>query len=684
MAESNPTSGGSLSEQQLINPLWVVAVRLCITVTALLSVTICTFFGAEETAARVSFLFTPVAAVFLLNAASALWLQYAKKSSLFYFVHVLIDVQLVTGVVFITGGSASPFVFLYLLLVMVAAALISRSAGLATAFFSTASYITLITLLTVGTISPADGMPLTGENTANLIVQIVGLSCGMILVAVGTSFLRNRLIFTYSLVSESQKNLLALSDNQDRLLDEFPGGVITTDLELAIKNTNQAARSLLSIERLDSSGTSVTSIIPLPADAPREAAEWISRDESPIELVVKESPYSSNNRRIQAVCRPIRDGIGNISGLAFFLNDVTQLRSAEEKLALQEKMARLLADKQRSENITPTLGGLIGESPVMQKVFDLITRVSGTEATVLITGESGTGKELVARAIHFSSPRSSKPFVAVNCGAIPENLLESELFGHKKGAFTGADTDTIGLLRQAQSGTLFLDEIGELPLLMQAKILRSIQERSVRPVGGTNDIPVDIRIVAATNRNLKKEVHEGRFREDLYYRLNVIGIHLPALRERRNDIPLLINSILQRSPQGINTTAISPDALAQLIAYDYPGNVRELENILERASVLGGDAILAEHLPDNIRLQSPGKEATAPKQHTVIIEDPNLELPVDLDQLLSSIERRYIEIALYQTHGLKKKAASLLGLNFRSFRYRLQKFGLGSDSPSEH
>jgi two-component system response regulator PilR (NtrC family) len=683
MAESIPTSGDSLSEQQLINPLWVVAVRLCITVSALLSVTVCTFFGTEETAARVSFLFTPVAAVFLFNAASALWVQYSKKSSLFYFVHILIDVQLVTGVVFITGGSASPFVFLYLLLVMVAAALVSRAAGLATAFLSTASYVTLIILLTIGTIIPADGIPLLTENTANLIVQTVGLSSGMILVAVGTSFLRNRLLLSYSLVSETQKNLLALSDNQDRLLDDFPGGVITTDLELAIKNTNQAARSLLSVEKLDASGTSVTSVIPLPADAPREAAQWISRDETPIEVVIKENPHSNTTRRVEAVCRPIRDGIGNLSGLAFFLNDVTQLRSAEEKLALQEKMARLLADKQRSEDITPTLGELIGESPVMQKVFDLITRVSGTEATVLITGESGTGKELVARAIHYSSSRSSKSFVAVNCGAIPESLLESEFFGHKKGSFTGADSDTIGLLRQAQGGTLFLDEIGELPLLMQAKILRSIQERCVRPVGGTNDIPVDIRIVAATNRNLKKEVQDGRFREDLYYRLNVIGIHLPALRERRSDIPLLINSILQRSPQGKNTTTISPDALAQLVSYDYPGNVRELENILERASVLGGDAILAEHLPESIRLQSARSETIPLKQHTVIIEDPNLELPIDLDELLSSIERRYIEIALHQTHGIKKKAASLLGLNFRSFRYRLQKFGLGADSPTE-
>ncbi len=664
----------------IINPLWVVAVRLCITVTALLSVTACTFLGSEDTALRVRFLFTPVALLFVLNAASALLLQYSRAGIGFYFLHVLIDIPLVTGVVYITGGPASPFVFLYLLLVMVASVLITKWAGIVTSLLSSATYSLLIYSLYTGALEPADGIRHLSLSSAGLIVQSAGLCAGMLLVALGTSFLRSRLVSTYALVSESEASLQALTHEQDLFFEDFPAGVITTNLELIVKSINLAARVLLHLENQDTTNRSFSSLVTLPGLHRATAADWITvGSDHPITVEVRD-PRSETPLQVEVFCRPIRHGLGTISGLAFLLNDVTKLKSAEEQIALQERMARLLSEQTPSHHIGP-LGELIGESSVMQKVFEITSRVANTDATVLVTGESGTGKELVARAIHFGSNRASQPFVAVNCGAIPDSLIESELFGHKKGAFTGAESDTSGLIRQAHGGTLFLDEIGELPLLMQAKILRSLQERTVRPVGATTDIPVDVRIVAATNRNLKTEVTTGRFREDLYYRLNVIGIHLPALRDRREDIPLLVKSILSRYSRGDTIPTISPDALRYLTSYCYPGNVRELENILERAVVLGGDVILPEHLSDHV-LTTDSQPSAIPRE-TLIIEDETLTFPIDLDAILAGIEKQYIERALSLSQGAKKKAATLLGMNFRSFRYRLQKFGLAPDNSSQ-
>jgi DNA-binding NtrC family response regulator len=363
--------------------------------------------------------------------------------------------------------------------------------------------------------------------------------------------------------------------------------------------------------------------------------------------------------------------------------DIAELNSSQkaltQQLEIQDRMARLLAERNNPETSITAIEHFIGESLVMQKVFSLIQRVSTSDATVLISGESGTGKELVAKAIHKGKyPHPSSPFVAVNCGAIPENLIESQLFGHKRGSFTGAEADSPGLFLQAHGGTIFLDEIGELPLLMQSKLLRAIQEKSVRPIGGSKDVPIDVRIIAATNRNLKNEIETGKFREDLFYRLNVINIKLPPLRARKEDIPLLVNHIVKRLlPEG-KEAVIPPATLQILSTYNYPGNVRELENILERAIVLGGEVILPEHLPSSIKTPS-NQGAPSIKPDTAIIIDENLVLPVNLDSILSNIERKYLEVALLKTDGLKKKAADLLGMNFRSFRYRLQKYGISDE-----
>jgi two-component system, NtrC family, response regulator PilR len=294
---------------------------------------------------------------------------------------------------------------------------------------------------------------------------------------------------------------------------------------------------------------------------------------------------------------------------------------------------------------------------------------------VLISGESGTGKEIAARAIHDDSERSESPFVAVNCGAIPENLLESELFGHMKGAFTGAVQSKPGLFETAQAGTVFLDEVGELSLPLQVKLLRVIQERTFRRVGGTSDIRFDARLVAATNRRLEEEVAAGRFREDLYYRLNVIEVELPPLRERREDVPLLVAHFVEKyaGEVGREVPRVSEAALEKLVEYDYPGNVRELENVIERAVALArGEQIGIEVLPPTVvRARSGAARDRLPAEG------------VSLETVLADYERGLLLEALEQCGGVKKRAAARLGISFRSFRYRLEKLGLdgGADEP---
>ncbi len=342
------------------------------------------------------------------------------------------------------------------------------------------------------------------------------------------------------------------------------------------------------------------------------------------------------------------------------------VRNALEKRRLETEnriLKRELKEKFRPDE-------LVGESPRMREVIGMIAKIAPTNSTVMISGESGTGKELVARAIHAGSPRKDRPFVSINCGAMPDDLLESELFGHARGSFTGAVTSKKGLFEVADGGTIFLDEIGDTSPAMQVKLLRVLQERRIRRVGGTEESEVNVRVLAASNQDLDRLVREKRFREDLYYRINVIQIKMPALREKRDDIPSLALHFLVKYARamGKKITRISEEAIGCLVEHDWPGNVRELENVIERAVALEtSDAITPESLSREVRS---GSRATP--ELPILLSDGG----IDLEKQLERLRERLMEEALQRARGVQTKAAELLGMSFRSFRYFAKKYHL--------
>ncbi len=355
-----------------------------------------------------------------------------------------------------------------------------------------------------------------------------------------------------------------------------------------------------------------------------------------------------------------------------------ELRPAIQQVTQNLALRKEAGDLRRELRRVTGLDNMIGVSPKMRAIFELITNIAPQPSRVLITGESGTGKELVARAIHENSSRSKGPFITINCGAFPETLLESELFGYMKGAFTGATENRRGLFHAAHGGTLFMDEIGNMSVTMQVKLYRVLQEGKVRPVGSTEEVDVDVRAIAATNKDLEKEIAEGRFREDLYYRLSVIPIHLPPLRERREDIPLLAREFLGRlvKSMGKKVEGIEPEAMRLLEVYDWPGNVRELENTIERAVALeAGNRISAESLPERIRTQAQ-QWIAAPAPHngngaTVLPEEG-----INLEEHIQRLERSYLLAALERSGGVRTQAASILRMTYRSFRHYAKKYGV--------
>jgi two-component system response regulator PilR (NtrC family) len=353
----------------------------------------------------------------------------------------------------------------------------------------------------------------------------------------------------------------------------------------------------------------------------------------------------------------------------------------EIKLAINRALERIQLSRQnfafkRDAATRNSLDNIVGASTPMENLKHTIRTVASTQSTVLIYGESGTGKELVARAVHVCSPRAGEPFVSINCGAFPETLLESELFGYVKGAFTGANQNKRGLFEVANEGTIFLDEISETSLAMQVKLLRVLQERRVRPVGGTNEIDIDVRVIAATNRDLDRQVAENTFREDLYYRLNVIPISVPPLRERREDIPVLVNHFLKKyaAAAGRNILRVNQDSLAALTGYEWPGNVRQLENTIERAVALETGEELRAELPAEkakVRAAAAGAGPGAMPSPGGLWPDG-----IDMEKYVADVERSLLQSALAQSNHVQTRAAELLKISYRSFRHLAKKYDL--------
>jgi len=361
------------------------------------------------------------------------------------------------------------------------------------------------------------------------------------------------------------------------------------------------------------------------------------------------------------------------------------IKTPEWTQEIELRIAKLLEDQSlRRQNVAlrrdaatrNSLDNIIGTSAAMQKLKETIRAVASTQSTVVVHGESGTGKELVARALHSCSPRAAAPFVPVNCGAFPETLLESELFGYVKGAFTGATQNSRGLFEVADAGTIFLDEVSEMSLAMQVKLLRALQERTIRPVGGTEEVAVDVRVIAATNKDLEKLVASGSFREDLFYRLSVIPVQVPALRERREDIPLLANHFLKKyaPAAGKSILRVAEAALDALRLYDWPGNVRELENTIERAVALETTDELHIDVPAERRARAAA--ALEPAGGATTLPSAIPTDGIDLEASVASIERSLIQMALRQSGGVQTKAADLLKLSYRSFRHLLKKYDI--------
>ena len=388
------------------------------------------------------------------------------------------------------------------------------------------------------------------------------------------------------------------------------------------------------------------------------------KDFSPETMVILITAYASGETAVTAM----KEGAYDYIEKDFAIEDLKKIiRDALTKKGVKRDDTLFLKEVEEAIGF----GKMIGNSREMIKLYATIKKVADTPANVLILGESGTGKELVARAIHENSSRRQMPFMVINCGGIPENLLESELFGYIKGSFTGAYADKAGLFEVARGGSVFLDEIGELPPLLQVKLLRVVQEKTFRRIGDSEDIRVDVRIISATNKNLADNVKSGLFREDLYYRLNVLPFHLPPLRERKEDIPVLTKHFIEKYSRefGKEIKTISAYALELLMQYPFPGNIRELENIIERSVALETSNII---LPENLILS----QGMAKKEESILSELP--DTGINLNEELEKFEKGIIEKALLKTQGSKTRAAELLRISYDSLHYRTEKLGIGS------
>jgi PAS domain S-box-containing protein len=655
--------------------------------------------------------FLVVIAAYALSLASALVVRHVPYLRAFAFVQTIFDVLLLTGAIVLARGVGSPMAVLYVLAIANAAGLLLMRGALVSALASSTAYVYLV----------AQQSALAGARDGVLLdvvaPALLGTSC-LTIAAVLIGSLARRLAATERQLSLRDTEVSRLEGLQRALANGLESGLLVADPSGRVRSANPACQDILGLPMASMLGREISWLIPMLVT---------SEDDDPTSEL-RECEYRSPDgasSRLRVKRTPLYDTYGNRIGEIVLVQDITRIQELEERLAQDENAALHILDQAANEeSLSADDGppsdderdGIVSTCASMRAVSKLIDKVAHADATVLVTGESGTGKELVARAVHRRSARTNAPFVVVNCGAIPENLIESELFGHVRGAFTGAVSDRPGLFRRAHGGTIFLDEIGELPLQLQVRLLRVLQDRMVMPVGGNTPVAVDVRVVAATNRVLEDLVQAGQFREDLYYRLAVIAIHLPPLREREGDLERLIEHFVRTAAvrHAKAVTRVGGRAMQLLLRYRYPGNVRELENVIEHATTLAdGDAIREHDLPESVRdaggarpvspLVAPRESRFATTDETyVALDDAAVDedvpsyvesgvlrelsapvvLPVDegdgasLDDQLARQEKEALLAALARASGVKKKAATLLGINYRSFRHRLQKYGL--------
>ena len=665
---------------------WLLLLRVVILSFFLGATALFHFFGTEGDVAYLISLSIPLVLAYVISIISVAVLPKLDSLGLFAHAQVCFDVILITGIIWITGDVASPFSVLYNLAVMNGAILLFYRGAFFTAACSSLSYSAL--LLWSRFLNSGQGTPLTWSTLIPIVLSI----SSFFVIAWLSGFLANKLSETEQLLKEKQIDYQELDAFKDALLQGIGSGVAITDPDGRINYFNQQAQALTMLDEANLKGKRLDQVFPgLSYDFQRNrSAGALVTDE----LALANSSAQGAAKQIRLTLAPLNNLNGQPIGFLSIFEDITRQKQIEEKVRLEEELRRgreveLNQTSPARDNPEFHFEGVIGKSGGIEKIYHLIQKVAASSTNILISGESGTGKELVARAIHLNGPRHGKPFIAVNCGAIPENLIESELFGHVRGAFTGAVSDHTGLFKQADQGTIFLDEVGELPLHLQVKLLRVLQEKSFTPVGGSKPIKVDVRVISATNRELRKELEEGRFREDLFYRLNVVQMVMPPLRTRKEDISALAHYFLRKfaASHDKKVEEISSGALMQLMNHTYPGNVRELENIIEHAVAVTNKNILAEEdLPQHIKSLPLGEEVDLFEKTAPGGADLFFSKGLSLDVELETHEKCILLGALKRANGVQKRAAEILGINYRSLRHRLEKYDLlnsKSDSPSD-
>jgi two-component system, NtrC family, response regulator PilR len=653
---------------------WLLLLRVVILSFFLGATALFHFFGTAGDLRHLFSLSIPLITAYVISIGSGLLLPRVQKLRPFAYTQVCFDVFLITGIIWITGDFASPFPFLFNLAVMNGAILLFYRGAFLTAGCSTVCYATLLAWSRFSI--QENGLALTWSTLMPIVLSIGSF----FVIAWLSGFLTNKLSETEKLLKEKQIDYQELDAFKDALLQGIGSGVAITDQDGRINYFNRQAQSLTSLEEASVKGKRLTEIF-------SGLSYDFQRNRNSGTVITDELSFLASQGRqkqIRLTLAPLSNANEQLIGFVSIFEDITKQKQIEEKVRLEEELRRareveLKQDIAGTENSEFHFEGVIGKNGGIEKIYQLIRKVATSNTNILISGESGTGKELVARAIHLNGPRKDKPFVAVNCGAIPESLIESELFGHVRGAFTGAVADHTGLFKQADQGTIFLDEVGELPLHLQVKLLRVLQDKSFTPVGGSKPLKVDVRVISATNRDLRKELEEGRFREDLYYRLNVVQMVMPPLRSRKEDIPILAHYFLRKfaASHDKKVEEVSSSALMQLMNYSYPGNVRELENILEHAVAVTNKNILTEEdLPQHLKVVPITEDAEIFEKTAPGGPEHFFSKGLSLDTELETHEKCILLGALKRANGVQKKAAEILGINYRSLRHRLEKYDL--------